>query len=368
MLADRDAPTGTLLGFFWEGTRPLTMSNSTGILRGGMLLCFARLVAVASLAMVAGCSLLRAGNEQSLERYARPERLVELPDGRKINFRCEGAGGPPVILEAGLGFPSLSWRLVQGRLSSHRLTCSYDRAGIGFSDPAGTRRSPQASSHDLALALDAAAMPGPFILVGSSYGGLVVQEFARQFPDRVAGLLLLDPAEAGQDLALQQVIPEYADEVRRSELADAACLARALAGGQSYDDMIMLGCATSIDARFPRALRKTLMTQRIKASYLQTVSDENASLRELARDGSPPSPLPSGLPLIVVTAGRAFETPEAQRIWRDLHLRTANLSTRGEERVAPSSGHVIQIGDPDLVVALVAELTARAGQMANTDR
>src|SRR3546814_10710933 len=70
--------------------------------------------------------------------YTKPQQLVDMDHGRRMNLYCRGAGSPTVILDAGMGDSTISWALVQPALAKRTRTCSYDRAGLGFSD-AGTR-------------------------------------------------------------------------------------------------------------------------------------------------------------------------------------------------------------------------------------
>ena len=72
----------------------------------------------------------------NVDWYLRPQRVVDI-GGRRLNLICTGSGSPTVILEAGLIADAAAWRLVQPAVSRTTSVCSYDRAGLGFSDPAG---------------------------------------------------------------------------------------------------------------------------------------------------------------------------------------------------------------------------------------
>src|SRR5947209_14571797 len=115
------------------------------------------------LAAGSGCKALEQ-NAGVLDE-ARPARLLLLPDGRKLNFRCMGSGSPTILFESGWGAGSTAWTRVQPALSASYRTCSYDRAGYGFSDPGPEPRDGDAIAADLDAALRAARMHGPFILV-----------------------------------------------------------------------------------------------------------------------------------------------------------------------------------------------------------
>lgn len=114
--------------------------------------------------------------------------------GRRMAIVCRGSGSPTVILEHGIGYDvdSDSWAIVQTGLAAETRVCRYDRAGAGDSDRAKPGRSMPDLAHDLLLLLDAARIPGPYILVGHSFGGLTVRYFAKLYPERVIGMVLVD--------------------------------------------------------------------------------------------------------------------------------------------------------------------------------
>ena len=117
--------------------------------------------------------------------------------GRRLYLECVGAGGPTVVLEAGLGFTHDTWVRVQPELAALTRVCSYDRAGLGQSDPPPDGlRAASALTADLDALLTAAGVPGPYVLVAHSIGGHVALLYAARHPDRVAGVVLVDtPSE-----------------------------------------------------------------------------------------------------------------------------------------------------------------------------
>jgi pimeloyl-ACP methyl ester carboxylesterase len=113
--------------------------------------------------------------------------------GRALFLSCTGTGAPTVVLEAGGGNTVATWAGVQPEIARFTRVCSYDRAGLGQSDPAPAGvRTVQDSVNDLHALLDAAGFPGPYVLAGHSFGGLIVRLYASQYPDEVAGLVLVD--------------------------------------------------------------------------------------------------------------------------------------------------------------------------------
>lgn len=122
-----------------------------------------------------------------------PGRLIDLGTHR-LHLRCEGDGTPAVVFEAALGASSLSWILVQPAVARVTRACSYDRAGFGWSEPGPPPRTAGRLAAELYALLDRAGVPGPYILVGHSFGGLVARLFAARHADEVAGMILIEPA------------------------------------------------------------------------------------------------------------------------------------------------------------------------------
>ncbi len=115
-------------------------------------------------------------------------------NGHRIAIWCKGVGSPTVILEHGIGYgvDSASWATVQAGVAKETRVCRYDRVGVGYSDRAKAGRSMPDLAADLVALLAAARIAGPYILVGHSFGGLVVREFALLHPKSVVGMVLVD--------------------------------------------------------------------------------------------------------------------------------------------------------------------------------
>jgi len=117
-------------------------------------------------------------------------------EGRQARIHCLGRGAPTVILEPGLGLPSLVWAWVQPELAGASRVCIYDRAGYGWSDPSDSPADAANTSRQLYALLNAADIPGPYVLVGHSIGGAYVRMFAAEHPQAVAALVLIDGSSA----------------------------------------------------------------------------------------------------------------------------------------------------------------------------
>src|SRR6266404_1631899 len=123
-------------------------------------------------------------------------RLVDL-GGHRLHVHCTGQGSPTVVVENGLGDFSFDWTLVQARVSGFTRICTYDRAGYAWSDHGPKPRTFSQLNLELRDALSKLGERGPFVLVGHSYGGPVMRNFAATYPHEVAGMVLVDAAHEG---------------------------------------------------------------------------------------------------------------------------------------------------------------------------
>ena len=144
------------------------------------------LLAVVMLAVLAGATWHAAESAADKSRLPAPGRLVDLGLGHRLHVRCAGHGEPAVILESGIAASSLSWALVQPRVAEFTRVCSYDRAGLGWSDAGGSPVT--AADHATALTRfrrhEASAA---CVLAGHSYGGFVNRLFAERYPHEARG-------------------------------------------------------------------------------------------------------------------------------------------------------------------------------------
>src|SRR5919198_1243925 len=142
--------------------------------------------------VLAFCCFAAGLGAQQPELPPAPGRLVDI-GGRRLHLLCSGAGAPTVVLEAGASAFAIDWTLVQREVARTNRVCSYDRAGMGWSDPsaASTLAGDVRNLHGL---LTEAAERPPYVMVGASRGGLLVRLYVADYPDEVAGLVLVDPA------------------------------------------------------------------------------------------------------------------------------------------------------------------------------
>src|SRR5438132_4653352 len=151
-----------------------------------------QLFALASAIALVGCWPTLAIAAPGDEIYTRPGLIAPARDGARLNFTCLGQGSPAVVFDAGFTDWAPAWAVVQPRIAAFTRACSYDRAGSGFSGPGPMPRTTRRIATELHDALRAGGIGGPYILVGSAFGGDHIRAFADLFSADVAGLVLVD--------------------------------------------------------------------------------------------------------------------------------------------------------------------------------
>src|SRR5579863_6176829 len=126
---------------------------------------------------IAGAIYENISEARDRRANAMPGKLFDV-GGYKIHIVCAGEGNPTVILESGLGDSYLSWRKVQSQIAQFSRVCSYDRAGLGYSETSTRPRTSRVMAEELHALLQAAGIAPPYVLVGHSLGGFNVRVFA----------------------------------------------------------------------------------------------------------------------------------------------------------------------------------------------
>lgn len=307
--------------------------------------------------------------DPSLEVYAKPQTLVTLEDGRRINLHCTGQGAPTVILEGGWTANTASWRKVQGPLSATTRVCSYDRAGYGFSDAGPQPRTTQAIADDLAALLKAAKVPGPYVLVAHSLGAMDARLFVDQHRRDVAGLVLVDPATEYQDRELAKVSAATGKAEAEFEAGVKVCGEAVIAGRMTADLPQRPFCIDGPGRSLPASVNAARLASQSTAAY------QTAALSELFSFAGPSTAQVvksrrswGDLPVIVLTAADTQKNPDLPqaeqdalaKVWWDLHDGVAKLSTRGENRLVADTGHMIPSQRPQAIIDAVVEVIGKA--------
>jgi pimeloyl-ACP methyl ester carboxylesterase len=310
----------------------------------------ALIVTIALVVLVAG-GIARANLHA---RFPPTGQMVDI-GGYKLHMACQGTGaGPTVILEAGTGATSLDWALIQPQVSTFAKVCTYDRAGIGWSDASPKPRSAPVMVEELHALLERASLKAPFVLVGHSIGGIVSRQYAARYPGEVSGLVLVDSA--------------HEEQFRRYPASVLAATTDGLKQLKTFETLIALGIPALFPALAPlepRLPKQTAETYRaLMTSNPKHIAAGRGEIEELIKGTTPPVRTLGALPLVVLSRGQAEAgmdadtTAQSERVWTQMQLELTALSSRGRRIVAPKSGHSIQLDQPELVIGAIREVVA----------
>jgi pimeloyl-ACP methyl ester carboxylesterase len=315
--------------------------------------------------LACGIVYQQIGRRIDRRRCPPPGQMIDV-GGHRLHLMCAGSGTPLVLFESAIAASALSWSVVRPKMAAVTSVCVYDRSGLGWSEASSGPRTFDRMLDELRLVLDRVSPGAPCVLVGHSFGSFVVRAFAARHPDRVLGLVLVDPA-----LEWLSLTPE-----RRRRLRGARYLS--WLGALLAQAGVVRGCLSLLTGGAPRAPRafshvfgrdaaRTLARLvgevrklppevhdvvrahwsqpkgfRSMAQHFQVLEREGASIR-----GRVP---PSGIPVTVISGG---DQPDEQRAAQG---QLAAASRAGRHLLAARGAHWVQFDEPDLVVAAVTAL------------
>ncbi|MBD2847125.1 alpha/beta hydrolase [Paenibacillus sp. IB182496] len=272
-------------------------------------------------------------------------RYLTLADGRRLHYMWKGSGEPTVVFESGMGASRSAWGLVQPMAAPDARTVVYDRAGLGRSDPDASPRTLARMAQDLSELLTALG-PGPYILVGHSWGGPIVRTVAAMDKSRIRGLVLVDPSD--EHCAL------YFSRLARTNFAVMRGLLPPMARFGLYRRM------GSKEGRvLPADVYKDHCAEDFTLAAARAVANESrVFVHELTRLRVQPPEL-QGLEVTVISG---TEIAKADRRIRPAliaaHKRTVDSLDRARWVPAPNSGHMVLYSEPRLIVDEIARLAS----------
>lgn len=265
------------------------------------------------------------------ETYTPPGNIYLMFGAFRLYIHCEGEGKTPVIIEAGIGDTLANWLPIQKELSKHTKVCVYDRAGNGLSDPGPGPRTVAQITYELYNLLEKEKLHGPYILMGHSFGGYVAQYFARVFPEKTSGIILVDSSHPDQITRLSD-LNKMENQPKRS------------IGGYKFEDLDLL----TPEQRYWKHLnaqRKSVWTQ----------MDELDGFKESAIQLSKvDKPFPT-IPVAVLTRGIA-QLPiiegnkSMEKEWQEMQKDLTTLSKQSWQVIAKNSGHSIHQESPETII------------------
>lgn len=248
---------------------------------------------------------------------------------RNLAVTCMGEGQPTVVLESGLGDDAGVWASLelQPKIAAFSKVCAYNRAGLGESNPAPGQRTVQDVVDDLAALLADSSMTAPFVLVGHSIGGLIVNMYAHQHPQRVAGLVFVDTSHPNQEGEFRKALPRA--------LNDAFDLHGT--PPENWD---------SLEAR-----------KQGETDYMQAGSFGDKPVVVLTADTNLLDQAAIDWTKENIWAGYDEDIDRAEKgVWKSLQEQYAELSNNTRHTVVKGSTHYIQRDNPEVVVEAIRQV------------
>jgi len=339
-----------------------------------LLLMLAVAVALAALVLITGFLYQCIGSFWDRRRLLKPGRLVPIGDGHKLYMVEMGPrGGPTVVFESGFAATSLNWRHIQTALAQQVHTVSYDRCGLGWSSACTSERTPTLVAKELRELLHAAAIQPPWILVGHSYGGLVAQRFALDYPDDTAALVLIDPmrpiewppfnAAADARVRRAQRITRVGRACARIGMTRLAarshfCRAARLSGflirlaGQQGE--FLAGRLDTEIAKMPAEVRPSIAAHWSTPSFYRGLLAHLHAVHSTAVEMHDVDSV-SEIPVTILTPASA-----------DLPANMHQYGQRAQHVIAERSLHWIHLDEPELVIETILDTVAQATSTRRT--
>ena len=294
------------------------------------------------------------GQDQAPQTYPPPGRMIDI-GGRKLHLNCQGKGSPTVILIAGGSAFSIDWDLVQPQVSKLTRVCSYDRAGLAWSDSGPADETVEQTISDLHKLLKRAREKEPYVLVGASIGGIFIRAYQRTYPKEVAGLVFANSSNRIGKVVNGKgaLIWDFTeDELRAGYPLPPSVTkgAKPAKEGPPFDRL-------SAQLQAVRLWLDVQLWEKwdpAKANPQSELSWRKEFLREFEETDGTTSPL-GNLPVLVLASGpKATEVERRSR--NGAAARLDFLSSNTVHMTATGSGHEIHLFQPDQVVTALERM------------
>jgi pimeloyl-ACP methyl ester carboxylesterase len=323
------------------------------------------------LLLAAGVLFQAIGAAVDNRRFPPPGRLVDI-GGRRLHFTNAGYGEPTVVLEAGIAASSLSWSRVFPEVARFAQVCSYDRAGLAWSDTGPNPRDAETSVHELRELLQRAGLPPPYVLVGHSFGGCVVRLFAVRYPGEVAGLVFVDalapeewlnPSREQRRMLKGGALFSYIGAFLAAVGVVRFCLWLLKSGATWFPRMFVRSMGEGVSStagrivgevlKLPPEVLPQIAALWCKPKCYRSMAAHLLALPESSKQVATACAL-GAIPVIVLSANNL----NSARL-RD-HQQLAQLSASGRHLIATNCGHWIHLDQPELVVHAIREIVEMA--------
>ena len=278
--------------------------------------------------------------------YPPPGEMVDV-GGYRLHINCTGTGSPTVIIDAGLGDWSTGWGFVQPEVAKTTRVCTYDRAGWAWSEAGPLPRDATQFAKELHTLLKNANIPGPYIMVGHSLGGLTVRVFVHDYASEVVGVVLID------SMTPQQFTQSPTEVHPRLETQS-----------RPFNPLVLLG-RLGIVRLFGKPLGiitdavpnpEAYNAFSIRPQNIQALMDESQGMPAAGAQASAVKTF-GDLPLLVLTA-KLTDIPG----WQEWQIELLQLSSNSQQLFAENSGHNIEFDEPDAAVKAILQMVEQVRQ------
>jgi len=323
--------------------------------------------------VAAGFTYQCVGARSDRRRYAADGRWVDIGGRRKLYLLEKGSRGPTVLFEAGIAATNLNWFHIQETVSKFATTASYDRSGLGWSSKCRTTRTPANITSELHQLLKQAGIKPPYILVGHSFGGLVMRRFALNYPEEVTSVVLVDPMRCEEwppmnpgkqsEIDRGKRLSRFAIPIAHIGLARLAVtslfcrsgrVAEQLAGAAGDGGKHVLARIKNEVGKMPQEIWPVVAAHWSRPGYYAGMRCHVAAVPDTVREMQNAEPI-MDIPVLVLTPGKSTPLSEKDiaRIGNDVH-----------QVIAKRSAHWIHLDQPDLVIDSIREMAMAAAQPA----
>ncbi len=305
------------------------------------------------------------GARSDRRRYTREGRWIDIGGKRRLYLLEMGSGDATVLFEAGIAATNLNWFHIQATVARFASTASYDRCGLGWSSPSRTARTPANIATELHQLLAGAGIKPPYILVGHSFGGLVMRRFALNYPEEVRSIVLVDsmrcdewpPLNPGRQSEIDRGkrLFRLAIPIARVGLARLAVTslflrsgrtAHRLAGAAGNGGIHVLERVKSEVGKMPREVWPVIAAHWSRPDNYAGMRSHVLAVPDTVREMQNAEPI-LRIPVLVLT-------PEKSTPLSDDCL--ARIGCRVRQVIAPRSAHWIHLDQPDLVIDSIREM------------
>ena len=327
------------------------------------------IVGLTAALLVAGIVYQCLGARSDRKRYAIDGRWIDIGGRRRLYIVEKGSGNPTVLFEAGIAATNLNWFHIQEPVSRFASTVSYDRGGLGWSSPARTARTPASIAAELHQLLEGAAVKPPYILVGHSFGGLVMRRFALNYPQEVAGIVLVDPmrieewpplnpskqSELNRGKKLFRIAIPFA-RIGITRLAVTSLFlhsgraAQRLAGAAGNGGQHVLNRVKDEVGKMPQEVWPSIAAHWSRPDNFAGMRSHVMAVPDTVREMHNAEPIQM-IPVLVLTPGKSTPLSDEQ---------IRRIGNNVQQVIAPASAHWIHLDQPDLVIDSISKMVAAA--------